>query len=128
LSFAHSLGGGPASYLAANRKLGALILAGTYTSVPEQASTNPIFGWLSRYVWTEFPNEAHVRRLDRTCLIVLHGGRDNAMPRWMSLRLVESYAGRGGVFFAESANATHDSIVTEAPGLAGPLLPRCLKN
>jgi pimeloyl-ACP methyl ester carboxylesterase len=130
LSFAHSLGGGPASYLAARHQFGALLLTGTYTSVPEQARTHPLFGWLASFVRTEFPSREYVRMLGPTCLIVLHGGRDNSMPRWMSDQLVAAYRGRGAAFLASDPDATHDSIVGETPRLAGPLLAKCpgLKN
>ncbi|MBM3757004.1 MAG: alpha/beta fold hydrolase [Acidobacteria bacterium] len=125
LSFAHSLGGGPASYLAARYHFGALLLTGTYTTVPEQARTNPLFGWLASFVRTEFPSRQYVASLGSTCLIVLHGGKDNSMPRWMSDQLMAAYRGRGGAFFAADPDATHDGIVGSTPQLAGPLLGKC---
>lgn len=128
LAFAHSLGGGPATYLAAKKKLGALILAASFTSVPDAASTNPSFGWLSRFAWTRFPNAERIAELDRTCLIVLHAGQDKLMPRWMSRQLAHAYRGRGRSFLTEGPNASHDSIVTETPALAEPLLHECSKN
>ncbi len=125
MGFAHSLGGGPASYLAARHHFGALLLTGAYTSIPEQAGAHPLFGWLSSFVRTEFPSRDYVSALGPTCLIVLHAGRDHSMPRWMADQLIAAYRGRGGAFLAVDPEATHEGIVGATPRLAGPLLGKC---
>jgi alpha-beta hydrolase superfamily lysophospholipase len=125
LVFGHSLGGGPATYLAEKHNAAVLVVAATFTSIPERAALHPQFGMLAPFVWSRFPNTERIARLKDTCVIVLHAAHDNGMPRWMADTLVKSYRGTSKVLFSESATANHDNIVGEVPVLTEPLLPQC---
>lgn len=125
LAFGHSLGAGPASYLAEKLQLAVLLTAATYTSVPERVALHPLFGALAPFVWTRFPNRDRIANLNNTCLIVLHAGQDESMPLSMSRSLLSSYKGSNRALFAAHPTATHASIVSLVPNLAEPLLPQC---
>ena len=56
LLFGHSLGGGPATYLAEKLKVAVLITASSDTGVPDRAALHAMFGLLAAFVWTNFPN------------------------------------------------------------------------
>ena len=74
-----SLGGGPAVELAPKVPCGRLVLACTYTSIPEAAEHR--FWWLPcRWLMhTKFENEKRLR--DVTCpVIIVHGTNDETIP------------------------------------------------
>lgn len=123
LAFGHSLGGGPSTYLAERHNLAVLITAATYTSVPDRAALHPYFGFLSPFVWTNFPNRERIARLRDTCVIVLHARNDGTMPFSMARQLVDAH--KQNAYFAEHPTAGHGDIVKHVPELAGPLLKQC---
>lgn len=125
LTFAHSLGSGPASYLAEKYNFNVLITAAAYTSIPDRAALHPLFGALAPFVWTSFPTAERVSNLTDTCLIVLHAANDQSMPRWMADKLVRSYKGNRPALFAEDPQSSHGSIASRVPILAAPLLKQC---
>ncbi|HEU0122212.1 MAG TPA: alpha/beta fold hydrolase [Bryobacteraceae bacterium] len=125
LLFGHSLGGGPAAYLAETRGAAVLITAATYTSVPDRVARHPYFSLLAPFVWTNFPNRERIARLQNTCLIVLHAGHDDGMPYAVSRQLYAAYRGASRAFFAEHPDATHGDIIRYVPALAEPLLAQC---
>lgn len=126
LAFGHSLGGGPASYLAETNRLGALMLASTFTSLPDRVALDSHFRILAPFVWTNFPNLERIARLNNTCLIVLHARNDDTMPYAMSRQLLGAYRGRNRVLFAEDPTAGHAGIIGRIPALAQPLLTQCM--
>lgn len=70
-----SLGGGPATYLAANRKVGGLILESSFTSA---------FRVMTRWTllpWDQFPSASRLWQIEAPVL-VLHGARDQIIPVW----------------------------------------------
>lgn len=125
LSFGHSLGGGPASYLAEKHNLAVLVTAATFTSLPDRIARHPLFGRLSPFVWTRYPNRERIARLKDTCLIVLHARHDDGMPLSMARQLVESYSGTRRALFAEDPDAGHADILRHVPALTEPLLKSC---
>lgn len=125
LAFGHSLGGGPASYLAEKHNLAVLVTAATFTSLPDRIARHPLFGRLSPFVWAQYPNRERVARLRDTCLIVLHARHDDGMPLSMAQELVHAYSGTRRALFAEAADAGHADILRHVPALAEPLLKSC---
>ena len=125
LLFGHSLGGGPATYLAEKIQTAVLLLASTYTSIPDRAALHPLFGRLAPFVWTKFPNRERIAHLRDTCLIVIHARNDDTMPYAMSLQLRDAYKGTNRALFAEHPTAGHADIIGEIPALAEPLLAQC---
>jgi len=76
VAYGRSLGGGAACALALQRKLAALILESTFTSVRDMASRLGAPGSLVR---DPFDNLAAVRALDLP-MLVIHGERDGIVP------------------------------------------------
>lgn len=74
-----SLGGGPATYLAARFRPAALITEGTFTSLPAMATLS--YPWIpARYVMrNRFDNGARAREVTMPWLI-FHGRSDNTVP------------------------------------------------
>lgn len=125
LVFGHSLGGGPATFLAEKYGMAALLLAASYTSIPERAALHPFFGFLAPFVWTEFPNRTRISNLRESCLMVLHGEKDETMPITMSRQLQEAYRGSNRALLATHPEAGHADIIKHVPALARPLLSQC---
>jgi fermentation-respiration switch protein FrsA (DUF1100 family) len=74
-----SLGGGPATWLAARHQPGALVLESTYTSVPDVAAEQyPIFP-ARQLVRAQFDNLSRMDRIDAPVLVI-HSPDDNVIP------------------------------------------------
>lgn len=85
-----SIGSGPAVYLSANRKPGALILISPFKSIRETA--NNILGVLKYVVADRFNNLEIINNV--TCpLLLIHGQRDNLIPFSHSVQLSEKTGG-----------------------------------
>lgn len=125
LSIGHSLGGGPASYLAEKYDFAVLLTAATFPSLPERARLHPLFGPLAPFLWAEYPVRERISRLRATCLIVTHSRDDRTMPIAFAAQLRAAYRGSRPAFLVEDEASGHDGIVARAPELAGPLLPAC---
>jgi hypothetical protein len=109
LLYGRSLGGGPATWLAADRAEEApphaLVLESAFTSVPDIAAHHYPFlpvRWLSRI---QFDNQARLPRVDVPVLI-LHGRRDEIVPFLHGQALYE--AAEEPKRFVET-NETHNS-------------------
>ena len=77
--YGHSLGGGPATYLAAEYKAAALITEGTFTALPNVGAE--LYPWVPvRLVMrNRFDNAARMRGLT-TPWIIFHGRKDTQIP------------------------------------------------
>ncbi len=85
-----SIGSGPAVYLAAYRKPGALILISPFKSIRETANT--ILGVLKYVVADRFNNIDIINNV--TCpLLLIHGQKDNLIPFSHSIQLSEKTGG-----------------------------------
>jgi fermentation-respiration switch protein FrsA (DUF1100 family) len=119
IAFAHSIGGGAASRLAARHGLGVLWTAGTFESLREQAHTHFFFWFFSPWVQAEYPVRGNVSRLAETCFVQYHGEEDETVPLWMARRLAAAYRGSGGRITAYVPGLNHNGIldaVTERGG------------
>ncbi|MBF0284156.1 MAG: alpha/beta hydrolase [Magnetococcales bacterium] len=90
--FGVSLGGGSALWLAERHPPRAVILEGTFTSLPDVAAERfPIFPirWMSRI---HFPNEQRIARVDRPVLLI-HSQDDEVVPYPHAGRLLAAAAG-----------------------------------
>lgn len=85
-----SIGSGPAVYLSANRKPGALILISPFKSIRETA--NSILGVFKYVVADRFNNLNIINNV--TCpLLLIHGQKDNLIPFSHSIQLSEKTGG-----------------------------------
>jgi fermentation-respiration switch protein FrsA (DUF1100 family) len=85
-----SIGSGPAVYLAAYRKPGALILISPFLSIRETANT--ILGVFKFVVADRFNNIGVINNV--SCpLLIIHGQKDNLIPFAHSIQLSEKTGG-----------------------------------
>ena len=106
-----SIGTGIASHVAATFNPKALILLSPYTSLTEMVREMPLFGYLSPFLWYEFPSLKNIAKLRDTCVIAAHGHRDTVIPFQHSLRLRDAYRGASSFQLLESEQAGHYGIL-----------------
>eukprot|EP01017_Pseudomicrothorax_dubius_P005985 TRINITY_DN1163_c0_g1_i3.p1 TRINITY_DN1163_c0_g1~~TRINITY_DN1163_c0_g1_i3.p1 ORF type:complete len:228 (+),score=24.28 TRINITY_DN1163_c0_g1_i3:294-977(+) len=74
--FGRSIGSGPATHLARNRKPQLLILMSAYTSIKDVAKE--VVGWLSFLVKQRFQNIENIKNVESPILLI-HGDRDEVI-------------------------------------------------
>ncbi|MEG3638941.1 alpha/beta hydrolase [Magnetococcus sp. PR-3] len=77
--FGHSLGGGPATWLAVHEPVGGLVLEGTFTSIPDRAAQ--LYPWLPirMLAHIQFPNLKNIRDV-KLPLLIIHSQEDEIIP------------------------------------------------
>ncbi len=81
-----SVGGGPATWLAAHREVGGLVLESTFVSAFRVKTIVPITPW------DKFNNLRHIKQT--TCpVFVMHGRNDQVLPFWHGKKLYEAAPG-----------------------------------
>lgn len=87
ISQGRSVGGGPASWLAANREVGGLVLESTFVSAFRVKTVVPLMPW------DKFNNLQHIRQT--TCpVLVVHGRQDKVLPFWHGKKLYDAAPGK----------------------------------
>lgn len=82
-----SVGGGPATWLAAHREVGGLILESTFTSAFRVKTIVPLVPW------DKFDNLRHIRQT--TCpVFIMHGTHDRVLPFWHGKKLYDAAPGK----------------------------------
>lgn len=119
---AHSLGTGPASFLAARHSPKALVLAAPYTSIPDVISARPYVRYLQQLVWTKFPVRDYVTELRGTCLSIFATVQDDVIPYEQSLELAQE---RAGVRLHIARSGDHYSVLNSAVANLHTELARC---
>ncbi len=89
VAYGRSLGGGAATALAARRRVAALVLESSFTSIPDVAGLRGPARWL---VFDRFDNLAELKRWHGP-LLVLHGRRDDVIPFELGTRLAAAVPG-----------------------------------
>jgi alpha-beta hydrolase superfamily lysophospholipase len=87
LIMGHSLGTGPAAFLASKTSPTALLLVSPFTSLKDLVSERVLLGYLARFLRFEFPVAQHIRELGTGCVVVAAGKRDGTVPYHHSLAL-----------------------------------------
>jgi fermentation-respiration switch protein FrsA (DUF1100 family) len=104
IAYGESLGGGPATELAATQRIGALVLQSTFTNIADMAALT--FPWLPvRWLLrTRFDNLAKLPRVSVPKLII-HSRSDELIPFSMAERLYRSApAPRHGLWLDQSGH------------------------
>lgn len=83
IPYGRSVGGGPATHLAAHYPVGGLILESTFTSVFRVVLPIPLFPF------DKFPNLAHLQTV-QSPVLVMHGVADSIVPIHHGYRLYEA--------------------------------------
>ncbi|MEN8255752.1 MAG: alpha/beta hydrolase [Verrucomicrobiota bacterium] len=87
ISQGRSVGGGPATWLAAHRKVGGLVLESTFVSAFRVRTVVPLLPW------DKFNNLRHIKQT--TCpVLVMHGREDKVLPFWHGKKLYEAAPGK----------------------------------
>jgi fermentation-respiration switch protein FrsA (DUF1100 family) len=105
--FGESIGGGPATYVAANRRVAGLALQSAFSSLPSMALRT--FPWLplaALFVHDSFPNVDRIAAVDAPVLVV-HGTRDTIVPFAEGARLA---AARPGAELLPVDGADHNDL------------------
>jgi uncharacterized protein len=122
--FGESLGGGPATWLAASRRVGGLILLSTSTSIPELVGR--FIPWLptDMLVRTKFDNLRRVKRVTVPKLFI-HSRTDEVVPFDMAEALSEAApAPKQHVWLGVGHNQTFYLARSEATGAMRAFLAR----
>lgn len=82
-----SVGGGPATWLAAHREVGGLVLESTFVSAFRVKTIAPLLPW------DKFNNLKHIRQTACPALIV-HGRNDQVLPFWHGKKLYDAVPGK----------------------------------
>lgn len=106
-----SIGTGLASYIAASRQVGTLVLLSPYSALTELVSQMPLFGLLTRFLKYEFPTVERLPRLKDTCLILAHGEKDDTIPVSYSEILIEKYVGTRKPVLIRHPDAGHNNLM-----------------
>ncbi len=81
-----SVGGGPATWLAAHREVGGLVIESTFVSAFRVRTIVPLFPW------DKFNNLRHIKQT--TCpVLVMHGRNDRVLPFWHGEKLYAAAPG-----------------------------------
>jgi len=86
VSQGRSVGGGPATWLAAHREVGGLVLESTFVSAFRVRTIVPVTPW------DKFNNLRHIKQT--SCpVLVMHGREDQVLPFWHGKKLYEAAPG-----------------------------------
>ena len=109
--FAHSIGTGPAAYLAAKFQVKTLALISPYDNFRGLVHEMPWIGYLSPFLKYDFPTSEYISQLKETSLIVAHGKIDTTVPYWHGVETYSSYKGSGKRFLFLSDMASHNNVL-----------------
>ena len=104
--FGRSIGSGPATYLAANRNPGLLVLMSAYTSIREVVRSL-VGSWAQYLVAERFRNIDEISKAACPCFF-LHGKKDKLIPDSHSIDLFAKCKGVAGINL--SADMTHNEF------------------
>eukprot|EP01017_Pseudomicrothorax_dubius_P003799 TRINITY_DN10631_c0_g2_i1.p1 TRINITY_DN10631_c0_g2~~TRINITY_DN10631_c0_g2_i1.p1 ORF type:complete len:326 (+),score=56.63 TRINITY_DN10631_c0_g2_i1:187-1164(+) len=105
LVMGRSIGSGPASFLAARRRVGGLIILSGYTSI-KAVVTHLINSVASVFIRERFVNREEITRVECPVLI-LHGRKDEVIPVSHAMELAERCTSSVDLFISEEM--THNS-------------------
>lgn len=123
-----SIGTGPAAYAAEKFRPDVLLLFSPFESLTRIVEQMPFLGYLSTFLFYEFPVAQRVSGLEQTCLIVAHGKRDNIIPFLHGKTVFESYRNPAKGSFLESPEASHNDILFKVANEIAPALARCWRS
>jgi fermentation-respiration switch protein FrsA (DUF1100 family) len=89
--FGRSMGGGPATWLAAREKPGAVILESVFTNVPDVGAHHYSFLPVRALATNQFDNESRVAEIDAPKLVI-HSRQDQVVPFELGRRVYEAAA------------------------------------
>jgi fermentation-respiration switch protein FrsA (DUF1100 family) len=96
ISQGRSVGGGPATWLAAHREVGGLVLESTFVSAFRVKTVVPVGPW------DKFNNLRHIKQT--TCpVLVVHGREDKVLPFWHGQKLYDAAPGRKANLWIDGA-------------------------
>lgn len=116
--FGESLGGGPASHLAAAVQPGALILASTFTSIPDIAALHYPFLPVRRLARIRYPVAEHVSGV-RSPTLVIHSPEDEIVPFELGREVHRRAAAARKAFLEIRGDHNSGFLVSEATFAAG---------
>jgi fermentation-respiration switch protein FrsA (DUF1100 family) len=105
-----SIGCAPASYLAEKISPSRLVLLSPFVSLKVLIGEHPVFRFLSKFLWYNFPTANNVSKLTETSLVVIHGKKDTIVPIKHGLSVFNAYQGKGRKIFYEIAKANHNDL------------------
>ncbi len=112
--FSHSLGSGPASYIAQRHSPAALVLFSPFTSLRDVVSEMPLYGLLLPFLRWHFPVSDRIADLPQTCVVLAHGARDDIVPIEHSRKIAAQYHGVRSITFLEDSEKSHNDILSVA--------------
>ncbi len=106
----NSLGSGPATYIADKYTVGTLLLYAPFESLKAALKSNPVLGFLHPFLIYDFPVKTLIQKMDQTCLIVVHGEKDNVIPHNQGLNVASAHPNPQQSFFISSESSGHNDI------------------
>ncbi len=108
--YAHSLGTGIATYLAAERNVEAVVLESPYSSTADLAASRyPIFP-VRLLFKHDIPSQEHLKKVSVPVLMI-HGERDDVIPIAYGRKLFESYQSESKEWLS-LADAGHNNLLS----------------
>jgi fermentation-respiration switch protein FrsA (DUF1100 family) len=123
-----SIGTGIASHIAMKFHPKALVLLSPYTSLKDVVGELPYLGFLSPFLWYQFPSLENIATLRETCVVVAHGHRDTVIPFHHSTQLRDAYRGSGTFSLIESAEAGHNDILAHTSDRITAAISECFPS
>lgn len=105
-----SVGGAPASRIAALHQPRLLILVSSFTSVLHLLREHPLLKYLARFCWSKLPTVDNIAALKQTSLLLLHGENDTIIPAYHSSALQAAYTGSAKCELILLPNAGHNDV------------------
>jgi predicted esterase len=124
----NSIGTGIASHIAAQYHPKVLVLLSPYTSLPDVVARYRLLGFLTPFMWYEFPSERNISALHSTCVVAAHGRQDTTIPFNHSEKLQQAYVGEGTFTLLESSEAGHNDLLASVHNLISEAVQRCFER
>lgn len=106
-----SVGSGPATYIANQLQPKTLIFYSPFKSLKEAVKSQPIIGFLHPFLIYKFPVIEHMKNLKDSCVIIVHGTKDNIIPIKQGRAIYEEHQRYGESYFIEAEGFGHNDLL-----------------
>lgn len=124
--FGFSLGNGPASHVAQKYQVHTLLALCSYISIKDSLNDRGWFKYLSPFLWTNFTPQLNIGKLDKTCLIVVHGERDEIFPVYHAEQNYAAYRGSGKTQYYLAEGVDHNGLFFSTRKRLTEMLENCV--
>lgn len=124
LAFGASIGSGLASYVAERHGVSTVVLVAPFISLTKLISEMSLVGYLAPFLRYDFPVMDRIGRLGESCLVLVHGKRDDVVPFRHSEALARAFSG-ARLELVASAEAGHNDVLGRSLEEVSSAIRRC---